>query len=47
MWGVAQGMGLCMAANPQSEPDPEPEDYKLLREIINTEFSGQAPQPSF
>jgi peptidoglycan/xylan/chitin deacetylase (PgdA/CDA1 family) len=32
-----------MAADPQREPEPEPEDYKLLLEIISTEFSGQAP----
>ena len=43
VWGIAQGIGLCMAANPQREPEPEPEDYQLLREIISTEFSGQAP----
>jgi peptidoglycan/xylan/chitin deacetylase (PgdA/CDA1 family) len=30
-----------MAAGPQR--DSEPEDYQLLREIIDTEFSGQAP----
>lgn len=30
-----------MAVDPQ--PEPEPEDYKLLRQIITTEFSGQAP----
>ncbi len=43
MWGIAQGTGPCRAADPQREPAPEPEDYKLLREIITTEFSGQAP----
>ena len=43
VWGIAQGTGFCLAANPQREPEPEPEDYQLLREIINTEFSGQAP----
>jgi peptidoglycan/xylan/chitin deacetylase (PgdA/CDA1 family) len=33
-----------MAADSQLEPaEPESEDYKLLREIITTEFSGQAP----
>jgi peptidoglycan/xylan/chitin deacetylase (PgdA/CDA1 family) len=32
-----------MAVNPQRDPESEPEDYKLLREIISTEFSGQAP----
>jgi peptidoglycan/xylan/chitin deacetylase (PgdA/CDA1 family) len=37
VWGVVRGTGLCSAA------DPEPEDYKLLREIITTEFSGQTP----
>jgi len=36
-------MGLCRAADPQGEPVSESEDYKLLREIITTEFSGQAP----
>ena len=41
MWGITQGMGLCLAASPQNET--EPEDYKLLREIIRTEFSGQVP----
>lgn len=41
VWGMAQGMGLGAAADPQREP--EPEDYQLLREIISTEFSGQAP----
>jgi peptidoglycan/xylan/chitin deacetylase (PgdA/CDA1 family) len=34
-------MGLCAAAT--SQRDGEPEDYQLLREIISTEFSGQAP----
>jgi len=43
VWGSVQGMGFCIAANPQRESDPEPEDYQLLREIISTEFSGQAP----
>ena len=43
VWSLAQGAGLCLAADPQREPDPEPEDYKILREIITTEFSGQAP----
>jgi len=41
VWGTLQGAGLCAAANAQG--DPEPEDYQLLREIITTEFSGQAP----
>ena len=36
-------MGFCFAADPQREPESEPEDYKLLRQIISTEFSGQAP----
>jgi len=40
---MAHGFGLCIAANPQREPEPDPEDYQLLREIIRTEFSGQAP----
>ncbi|MFH1208783.1 MAG: polysaccharide deacetylase family protein [Candidatus Omnitrophota bacterium] len=40
-WGVLQAIGLCRAANPQR--DSEPEDYQLLREIISTEFSGQVP----
>jgi len=43
VWGIAQGAGLCQAVNPQRDSEPEPEDYKLLREIITTEFSGQAP----
>lgn len=43
VWSLAQGMGFCMAANPQREPDPEPEDYQLLRGIITAEFSGQVP----
>jgi len=43
MWGIAQGTGFCIAADPQHGPEPESEDYKLLREIITTEFSGQAP----
>ena len=43
MWGMMQGAGLCPAANPQRETDPEPEDYQLLRDIISTEFSGQTP----
>ncbi len=43
VWGIAQGIGFCMAANPQREPESESEDYQLLREIITTEFSGQAP----
>ena len=42
-WGIAQGMGLCMAADSHREPESEPEDYQLLREIIHTEFSGQIP----
>ena len=40
---MAQGPGPCMAADPQHESAPEPEDYQLLREIISTEFSGQTP----
>ena len=43
VWGVALGAGLCAAADPQRESQSEPEDYKLLREIIRTEFSGQNP----
>ncbi|MDD5226611.1 MAG: polysaccharide deacetylase, partial [Candidatus Omnitrophica bacterium] len=43
VWGIAQGAGFCQAADPQREPVSEPEDYKLLREIISAEFSGQAP----
>jgi peptidoglycan/xylan/chitin deacetylase (PgdA/CDA1 family) len=43
VWGIAQGAGFCQAADSQREPVSEPEDYKLLREIISTEFSGQAP----
>jgi peptidoglycan/xylan/chitin deacetylase (PgdA/CDA1 family) len=31
------------ASSLQHDPDPEPEDYRLLRGIISTEFSGQAP----
>lgn len=41
LWGMIQGAGLCPAGTPQR--DTEPEDYQLLREIIATEFSGQAP----
>ncbi len=33
----------AMAVTPEREPESESEDYKLLREIIATEFSGQAP----
>jgi peptidoglycan/xylan/chitin deacetylase (PgdA/CDA1 family) len=36
-------MGHCIAVNPQRDPESEPEDYRLLREIISTEFSGQVP----
>ncbi|MFA7255904.1 MAG: polysaccharide deacetylase family protein [Candidatus Omnitrophota bacterium] len=43
IWGIAQGAGLCIAADPKPEAELEPEDYKLLREIITTEFAGQAP----
>jgi len=42
-WSAVQGIGLCVFANPRHEPEPEPEDYQLLREIISTEFSGQIP----
>ena len=42
-WGAFQGEWFCLAANPQRETKAEPEDYQLLREIINTEFSGQTP----
>ncbi|MFA5168108.1 MAG: polysaccharide deacetylase family protein [Candidatus Omnitrophota bacterium] len=42
-WSIAQGTGLCVFANPRREPEPEPEDYQLLREIISAEFSGQTP----
>lgn len=35
------GAGLCAVET--SRGDTEPEDYALLREIISTEFSGQAP----
>jgi peptidoglycan/xylan/chitin deacetylase (PgdA/CDA1 family) len=42
-WGMAQGVGFGVAADPAREPAAEPEDYQLLREIITTEFSGQAP----
>ncbi len=41
--GLVLGVGFCMAADSQRESEPEPEDYRLLREIISTEFSGQAP----
>ena len=37
----APGTGFCAAET--SQRDIEPEDYQLLREIISTEFSGQAP----
>lgn len=40
---MAQGVDLCSAADPRREPEPESEDYQLLREIITTEFSGQTP----
>jgi peptidoglycan/xylan/chitin deacetylase (PgdA/CDA1 family) len=42
-WGAlyASGAGLCFAETAQR--DTESEDYQLLREIIRTEFSGQAP----
>lgn len=43
LWNIAQGLGFCMAATPKQEPEIEPEDYKLLREIIHTEFAGQVP----
>lgn len=35
------GAGLCAAET--VSPDPEPEDYQLLKEIISSEFTGQAP----
>ena len=41
MWGIAQGAQFCAAE--VSQQDNEPEDYQLLKEIISTEFSGQAP----
>ncbi len=40
-WGIAHGMVPGFAAT--SQRDTEPEDYELLREIITTEFTGQAP----
>jgi hypothetical protein len=40
-WGILQGIPLCLAETAQR--DTEPEDYGLLREIITTEFTGQAP----
>ncbi|MEI7752467.1 MAG: polysaccharide deacetylase family protein [Candidatus Omnitrophota bacterium] len=43
VWGITQGAGLCQAVDNARDPESEPEDYKLLREIITTEFSGQAP----
>ena len=36
-----RGTGVC--AQVTDAADAEPEDYKLLREIISTEFSGQVP----
>ena len=42
-WGIALGAGFCLAADSKGPTEPEPEDYKLLREIITTEFSGQIP----
>ncbi|MFH0985061.1 MAG: polysaccharide deacetylase family protein [Candidatus Omnitrophota bacterium] len=42
-WGILQGTGNTWAADPQRAPEAEPEDYQLLREIIETEFSGQTP----
>lgn len=42
-WGALQGECFCRAADPQRKSEPESEDYRLLREIISVEFSGQAP----
>lgn len=43
LWAIFLGPGVSFAADPQRQPEHEPEDYQLLREIIETEFSGQAP----
>ena len=37
------GTEMKLDAAETSQRDTEPEDYRLLREIIHTEFSGQAP----
>lgn len=40
-WGIVIGKGPCFAASSGNET--ESEDYQLLKEIITTEFAGQAP----
>jgi peptidoglycan/xylan/chitin deacetylase (PgdA/CDA1 family) len=43
MMFAMQAVEPVMAVTPDREPESEAEDYKLLRDIIATEFSDQAP----
>lgn len=43
IWFGVQALKICAAAELPQEAETETEDYRLLRDIIHTEFSGQVP----